>query len=124
MMKTSRSKRRKIMSKMKSERNEGNTLERDENSEVTVEFPVEAEVIAAPFYTFKIKALPDTKHVEVSFNGEAWEPCREALGNWWFDWNGYKAGDYEVRARVMNEKGGTEMSPWRHFLVIASETQQ
>lgn len=105
------------MSKTKSERKEGNTLERDEKHEITVAFPVEAEVISVPHYTVKVEALPDTKQVEVSLDGQTWEPCREALGIWWFDWQGYKAGEYEVRARAVNGKGEKEMSRWRHFSV-------
>ena len=92
-------------------------------SKVSVEFPVEAEEIGSPTYTFRVQALPDTTKVEISINGKPWEKCREALGNWWFDWKGYAPGKYEIVARAINANEEKAISDRRRFSVLMGDQE-
>jgi len=71
---------------------------------VTLDYPQDGEIITSPNYTFRIGAK-EAGNVEVSIDGEAWTPCRQAEGYWWYDWSGYDSGIHEILARVQPQDG-------------------
>lgn len=87
-----------------------------ERVDVGIDFPVEDEAIGTKEYTFRLWAR-EGETVEVSINGSLWQPCRAAVGFWWYDWNGYLPGRHELRARVKNPDGTTQTTPSRNFRV-------
>ena len=84
---------------------------------VRVECPGEGDVIARPFYTFKIAAMPGADRVEVSIDQGGWLPCREALGFWWHDWSGFDKGEHKLAARSRMGDGLSTNSASRRFSV-------
>lgn len=71
----------------------------------SIEFPHHGEVIASPDYTFRIAAPTDASSVEISIDGEGFEPCRASEGRWWFDWKGYAPGCHTAQVRVTLRDG-------------------
>lgn len=88
-----------------------------EQSFVVVDFPQEGEVVISPEYTLRIGASADAALVEVSIDGGAYQPCRSAVGFWWFDWAGYTKIAHKVSAKVTTHSGGTAFSEPRKFSV-------
>ncbi|MBI4375055.1 MAG: hypothetical protein HY549_01270 [Elusimicrobia bacterium] len=84
---------------------------------VRVDFPKDGEVINWPGYTFRVSAVADAASVEISINGSSWLTCRQSLGLWWFDWQGYGGGSYQLQARARDGKGGVLLSSFRRFSV-------
>jgi hypothetical protein len=84
---------------------------------VDLEYPREAETIIRDAYIFRISAPEGTRLIELSVNQGPWQVCRNAAGYWWFDWAGFKAGDYKARARAHMQSGRIEMSMLRKFKV-------
>ena len=82
---------------------------------VRVECPSEGDVIARPSYTLRIAATPGAAGVEVAIDRGDWMPCREALGLWWYDWNGFENGAHEVVARTRMGDGLSINSAPRRF---------
>ncbi len=94
------------------------TAARKMPDEVRVDYPQDAEVVLFPYYTYRISvATPETAKVEVSINGGDWLACRESLGLWWFDWQGYKPGAHVVTARAEKKNGKFAISAPRRFKV-------
>jgi hypothetical protein len=81
----------------------------------TVDFPREDEVIVSSDYTFRVDA-PGAWSVELSVNGGDWQPCREAVGYWWFDWKA-SPGSHEITARARKANGRPAKSQPRRFSV-------
>lgn len=90
---------------------------RRESETVRVEYPREGETLAHPSYTFQIGTVPEALRVEVSIDGGEWRPCRESLGLWWYDWEGYASGSHEAVARIEKDKEGILISSRRRFSV-------
>jgi hypothetical protein len=67
---------------------------------VRVEYPKEGELLTRPCYTFRIATISGANKVEVSIDQTGWQPCRESLGLWWYDWAGYSEGDHTLVART------------------------
>lgn len=84
---------------------------------VRVSYPVENEIIAYPSYTLQISVVEPAAAVEISIDQADWQPCREALGLWWYDWSGYDSGEYEIVARTRRMDGTLETSEPRIFEV-------
>jgi hypothetical protein len=91
---------------------------------VAIEYPRESETIASNNYTFRIVAMSGVKHVEISINDSAWEPCRHSGDSWWYDWSGYGAGEYEVAARVRLANGHFHTTEHRFFTVELGDRSQ
>lgn len=83
---------------------------------VVIEFPQEGEVVTSSEYTFRIAVPFAADKVELSLTGGDWQPCREAVGLWWFDWDGYQPGKYSAKARMVRD-GKTIDSSERRFTV-------
>jgi hypothetical protein len=84
---------------------------------VVIEYPRQNETIASNNYTFRIVAMSGVKHVEISINDSAFEPCRQAGDSWWYDWSGYGSGEYEVVARMRQADGHFHTTEHRFFAV-------
>lgn len=84
---------------------------------LTIDYPMEGEIVTSPVYTFRLTALEPTS-VEVSLNGKTWSACREMVGNWWFDWSSYQAGVYSLSARMTDKNGKSIKAKTRSFTVL------
>jgi hypothetical protein len=85
---------------------------------VILEYPTEGETVAGDSYTFRISAPEGTRLTELSINQGPWQVCRHAAGYWWFDWTGFRVGEYQVRARAHSQDGRVEMTLLRKFQVV------
>lgn len=89
-----------------------------QTSFVSVDYPQEKEVVTSFEYTFRIGAGPDVSRVEVSIDGGQWQPCRESVGFWWYDWSGYAAkAARQLSARATTQDGRIVESQTRRFSV-------
>lgn len=79
-----------------------------------IDYPRPDERIDLAGYAFRIDA-PGGARVEVSIDGGDWRPCRAASGYWWFDWDGYRAGEHEIRARAAFGGAQPHECPTRRF---------
>jgi hypothetical protein len=77
---------------------------------VRVSYPGKKETVSNPSYTVQIAVEEPVAAVELSIDRGDWLPCREAVGLWWYDWNGYDSGDYEFVARLRRPDGTLELS--------------
>ena len=84
---------------------------------VIIPCPKEQEVLSHPTYTFQIAVCEPAAGVMLSIDQGEWQPCREALGLWWFDWSGYAPGQHRAVARMRMPDGTTNMSAARYFEV-------
>lgn len=92
-----------------------------ERPRVSVAYPGENETISHPEYTMQVATSEPASSVEVRVDQGDWRACREALGLWWYDWNGYGSGEHEVVARRRGPDGETETSEPRSFFVKGVE---
>jgi hypothetical protein len=72
---------------------------------LTIDYPQEGEAVTAPQYTVRVTVPEGAPFVDVSVDKGEWQPCRFAVGHWWFDWAGYSAGQHTLRARVVGPDG-------------------
>ena len=106
---------------MRKSRSMNNVLERPPQKllsapSVAIEYPKQDEVVRHPEYTVRICAREHADAVEVAFDQGDWQPCREALGFWWFDWKGFDSGEHEIVARS-RKNGLNSRSEAREFFV-------
>lgn len=85
--------------------------------EVVVDYPKQDELVSSARYAIRISALKDAKSVEVAVDQGPWQPCRQAVGHWWYDWSGYENGEHEVVARSKTREGKCTLSDAHEFLV-------
>ena len=83
---------------------------------VVIDHPSEGEIVRSADYTVRIGASP-TDRAEISVDGKDWQPCRECVGYWWFDWSGYNAGPHTIRVRIPSGKRFLASKP-RQFTVL------
>jgi hypothetical protein len=93
------------------------TAKSEPKAALTIDYPMEGEIVTSPVYTFRLGAV-EPKSVEISLNGGTWSPCREMVGNWWFDWSSYQAGAYSLSARMTDKNGKTTKTKTRSFTVL------
>ena len=74
-------------------------------AEVTLDYPQERERVIGPEYTFRVAARAASR-VEIAIDGNAWQPCRQAEGYWWYDWSGYLSGKHQAVARIQPQNDG------------------
>jgi len=79
-------------------------LKDDKKAYITIDFPVESEIIKGHHYAIRIGASKNG-YVELSFNEGEWHPCRFAAGYWWFDWLYFTPGKYTLSARLVDQSG-------------------
>jgi hypothetical protein len=83
---------------------------------VAFDFPARGERVASREYSLRMTAW-EPGAVEVSIDDGAWRPCRQAVGYWWHDWSGYRAGPHSARARVGGHRAPASVSERREFVV-------
>lgn len=87
--------------------------------------PQQGEKITAPHYTFRVGAIGEIERVELSINNGPWQPCRNSVGYWWYDWADYAAGKYQAAVRAQTKDGQTFTSePCKFQVVFATEAKQ
>ena len=74
------------------------------NEYVVVDHPKNLETITARQYSVRIGAS-DCTGVDISLNDQPWQPCRHAVGYWWFDWNNFQPGTHQLVARMHKRNG-------------------
>ena len=67
---------------------------------VQLDYPQPGEAVAPGHYAVRVAAAPEVV-VEVAVDGGPWQPCREAVGYYWFDWTP-TLGDHTLVARAKN----------------------
>lgn len=82
-----------------------------------IDHPKRNEVVESSEYTLRISAPEDLKRVEVAIDQGEWQPCRQAVGYWWYDWSGYGSGEHEVVSRVETSDGKRSRSEPHDFFV-------
>lgn len=80
---------------------------------VVVDHPVDGEQLFPGHYAVRIAAEPE-KVVEVSINGEEWQPCRASVGYYWYDWQAQGSGEVSIVARSRNGSGRPKLSMIRN----------
>ena len=83
---------------------------------VAVDYPRAGENVVSRGYTIRL-SVRSGGGAEVSIDDEAWQPCREAAGHWWYDWSGDGRGGHKVCARVTLPDGRRSLSECRSFIV-------
>jgi len=83
-----------------------------------MDHPQQGEIITAPQYTFRIGTLGNIELVDISINQGPWQPCRNAAGYWWYDWEGYKTGRYQAEAKAQTRDGQVVTSGQCNFQVV------
>ena len=86
---------------------------------VTIDFPTEGETIAAGHYAIRISGESGAD-VEVTVDGKNWNPTRQSIGYYWFDWWTTHNGESKIKARLRFGKGRWKESDERRCLVRAS----
>ncbi len=83
---------------------------------VGVDYPQVGEILTSPQYAIRISTSA-TEGVDISIDGKEWQPCRESVGFWWYDWSGFGAGVHTVVARIAAGKRSLKSKP-RSFTAI------
>jgi hypothetical protein len=83
---------------------------------VGVDFPQVGEILTSPHYAIRVSTSA-TEGVEISIDGKEWQPCRESVGYWWYDWSGFGAGVHTVVTRILVGKRSLKSKP-RSFTAI------
>lgn len=65
---------------------------------IQLDYPQLGETVVSPQYTFRIGA-EGAPAVEISINDGPWQPCRESVGFWWYDWRPDASGPCTAVAR-------------------------
>jgi hypothetical protein len=66
---------------------------------VGLDYPQVGEILTSPHYAIRVSTSA-TEGVSISIDGKEWQPCRESVGFWWYDWSGFSAGVHTVVARI------------------------
>jgi len=74
------------------------------NEYVVVDYPKNLENITTRNYSVRI-GTSDCTGVDISVNDQPWQPCRHAVGYWWFDWNNFQPGTHQLVARMHKRNG-------------------
>jgi hypothetical protein len=87
--------------------------------EIGIDFPHPGETIVPGSYSFRIAAPADAKEVRLSIDDEAWHPCRQSGGHWWFDWRNEALGEHVAVSRVIDKDGSLHVTQPRLFRVVS-----
>ncbi len=66
---------------------------------VVVDYPQEGEILTSPSYTLRVSTSA-VENVHISVDGRDFQPMRESVGFWWYDWANYGAGAHTLVARI------------------------
>jgi transaldolase/glucose-6-phosphate isomerase len=87
------------------------------NEYVVVDYPKNLENITSRHYSVRIGSS-DCTGMDISVNDQPWQPCRHAVGYWWFDWNNFQPGTHQLVARMHKRNGEYLISKRRRCKVI------
>jgi hypothetical protein len=87
------------------------------SSRPTVDFPIQLERICHPSYAVRVGVPSTMRRVEIAVNQDAWKPCREAIGYWWYDWDDMTPGEHELVVRAQEEGGDWLLSETRQCVI-------
>ncbi len=85
---------------------------------LSIDFPQEKEKVREGSYSVRISSDPNSD-VEISINDGPWEPCRESVGHWWFDWSPKSVARCKLVARSRVGQGRWKKSNIRSCEIIA-----
>lgn len=71
--------------------------------QVSIDYPQDGETVRPGNYSFRIGTEPMAVSAELSIDGDAWLPCREAAGYFWCDWSGFAPGPHHIAVRAQGE---------------------
>ncbi|HAN03937.1 MAG TPA: hypothetical protein DCW72_04155 [Elusimicrobia bacterium] len=71
---------------------------------VVIDYPKNLETITARTYCVRMGAS-DCTGMDISINDQPWQPCRHAVGYWWFDWANFQPGTHQLVARMHKRNG-------------------
>jgi len=98
-----------------------------EAASAAFDYPQENQKITSREYTFRIAVNrgreDEIAKVEVRIDKKPAQPCREAVGCYWYDWSGYDAGAHQAVALVTTRDGKTRSAGPRRFLVQLSDQE-
>lgn len=84
---------------------------------VLLDYPQAGEAVRPGHYAVRVAAKPEVA-VEISVDGAPFQPCREAVGYYWFDWNPATPGEHTLVARAKNGGPRYAVSEERTVLVV------
>ena len=84
---------------------------------VLLDYPQAGEAVRPGHYAVRVAAKPEVR-VEVSVDGAPFQPCREAVGYYWFDWTPATPGEHTLVARAKNGGPRYAVSEERTVLVV------
>ncbi len=84
---------------------------------ISITHPGKKETVSHPSYTLQVAVAEPAASVEILIDEGGWQPCREALGLWWYDWSGYHASEHKAVARLHRPDGTIALSELRIFEV-------
>lgn len=88
---------------------------------VLLDYPRAGEQVLPGHYAVRVAAKPEFT-VEVSVDGATFQPCREAVGYFWFDWAPSAPGTHTLVARAKNGGPRSSKSEERTVLVVETPT--
>lgn len=84
---------------------------------VLLDHPKNLENITSREYTIRISAT-DCNGVDISIDDQPWQPCRNSVGYWWYDWFDFTTGTHQIVARLNKNNGEYLLSKRRRCKVI------
>ncbi|MDT8286078.1 MAG: hypothetical protein RQ748_03120 [Elusimicrobiales bacterium] len=79
---------------------------------VVLDYPKNLETITARHYAVRIGS-GDCVGMDLSIDDQPWQPCRWAVGYWWYDWNNFAPGTHQLVARMHKSNGDYVLSKRR-----------
>ncbi|HBE88026.1 MAG TPA: hypothetical protein DDW67_02670 [Elusimicrobia bacterium] len=83
---------------------------------VVLDYPKNLETITSRNYAVRIGSC-DCVGMDISIDDQPWQPCRWAVGYWWFDWNNFAPGTHQLVARMHKSNGDYVLSKRRRCKV-------
>jgi len=83
---------------------------------VVLDYPKNLETITSRHYAVRIGSC-DCVGMDISIDDQPWQPCRWAVGYWWFDWNNFAPGTHQLVARMHKSNGDYVLSKRRRCKV-------
>ncbi|MDQ7773077.1 MAG: hypothetical protein RDU13_06085 [Elusimicrobiales bacterium] len=84
---------------------------------VVLDYPKNLETITSRHYAVRIGSC-DCVGMDISIDDQPWQPCRWAVGYWWFDWNNFAPGTHQLVARMHKSNGDYVLSKRRRCKVV------
>lgn len=85
---------------------------------VVIDHPKNLEAISTGHHYAVRVGASKCNGLDISINDQPWQPCRHAIGYWWFDWSNYPAGTHQLVARMHKPNGEYLISKRRRCKAI------